>query len=126
MTSYPDTCSKATASFSVLSDTMKAIHEILQTDRSRKDLASLVTQLQGHEKEKLQLTAAYHLERVRQSSHYQLVVDEEGGGGGTEEEIRIQNLLQGGVKTLHRKICTCVEKINEVIDEIRMELVDCD
>ena len=124
MTFYPDTCSKATASFSVLSETIKAIQEILGVDRARDDLVTLVTQLQSHERKKLQLTAAYHLERIRQRNHHhhhQMVIDHSQPNG---DDLRIERLLRGGVQSLHDKINSCVDEINETIDEIRMVLVE--
>ena len=113
MTSYPDTCSKATASFSVLSETIKTIQEILES-RKRQDLSNLIQQLQNFEKEKLQLTAASHLERIRQRNQQQL----EG------EDPRITKLLKDGVASLQQKITTCIENINEVLDELRCALLE--
>lgn len=114
MTSYPDTCSKATASFSVLSDTIRVIKEILDSRYQRKDLSKLVTRLQNHEREKLQLTAAIHLERIRQRDQ-QIQA---------EQDPRISKLLQDGVQTLQQKIQTVVEQINEVLDEIRCSILE--
>jgi hypothetical protein len=113
VTSYPDTCSKATASFSVLSETIKTIQEILQS-RKRTDLSKLIQQLQSYEKEKLQLTAAHHLERIRQQNQQQL----EG------EDARIEKLLKDGVTSLQQNIATCIENINEVLDELRCALLE--
>jgi DNA repair REX1-B len=121
MTIYPDTCSKATASFSVLSETIKAIQNILRVDRARSDLVKLVTQLQDHERKKLQLTAAYHLERIRQKNHHQMVIDQ---SQQNEDDLRIERLLNGGVQSLHDQISSCVDGINETIDEIRMIIVE--
>ena len=113
ITSYPDSCSKATASFSVLSETIKTIREILLS-RKRSDLSKMLDKLQGYEKEKLQLTAAHHLERIRQRDQQRL----EG------EDERISKLLQDGVGSLHKKIATCIGNINEVLDELRCELLE--
>jgi len=113
ITSYPDACSKATASFSVLSETIKTIQEIFQS-RQRLDLSKLIQQLQAFEKEKLQLTAAFHLERIRQRNQQQLQGD----------DPRITQLLTDGVVTLQQKIATCVENINEVLDELRCALLE--
>ena len=97
----------------MLSETIKTIQEILQS-RGRKDLAKLIVQLQSFEKEKLQLTAASHLERIRQQNQQ-----------GTEgEDARITKLLNDGVISLQQKIATCVENINEVLDEIRCSLLE--
>lgn len=114
MTSYPETCSKVTASFSVLSETIKAIQEIMRVDRARNDLVQLITQLQGYEKEKLQLTAAHHLERLREKNLQ----------AHSQKDPRIEKLLGSGVQSLNRQISTIVEQINEIIDEIRIALVE--
>jgi hypothetical protein len=114
MTFYPDTCSKATAAFAVLSETIKAIQEILQSQRHRKDLVHLIVQLQGHEKEKLYLTAAHHLERIRQRNQ-QIQA---------QSDPRIEKLLQDGVQTLQQKIHACMEQINEVLEEIRCSIME--
>lgn len=117
MTSYPDTCSKATASFAVLSETIKAIQEILlNQQRQRTDFAKLLSQLQGLEKEKLHLTAAHHLERIRQRNHQIQEVD--------DSNTRIAKLLDDGVLSLHDKIQTCVEQINDVLEEIRSAVLE--
>jgi len=104
---YPKTCSRATATFSVLSETVRSIQKILQ-ERQQKAWARLLQQLQQQEKEKLQLTAAHHLERLR---------------AGTEGE-RIDPLLQEGVQSLQQKLGTCIENINEILDELRCEMME--
>lgn len=113
VTSYPDTCSKVTASFSVLSETVKAIQVILAEERRRKDLSRVIAQLQSHEKEKLQLTAAHHLERIRRKNM-----------ADAKSDPRIEKLLGEGVRGLHVKIGSCVEQINETIDELRCALLE--
>jgi hypothetical protein len=114
MTTYPDACAKATAMFSVLSETVKMIQEILNT-RKRKELSRLLGQLQSNEKEKLHLTAACHLERIRQHNHELVAGD---------SDPRVENLLKEGVVSLKQKIAACIENINEVLDEIRMALLE--
>lgn len=123
LTSYPDTCSKATAAFSVLSETITAIQGILgssqprQTNNTSKNRrAKLIQQLQQQEKEKLHLTAAHHLERIRQRNQ-QLQ---------SHADPRIDKLLQEGVTTLQTKIHHCVQQINETMEEIRCEILEGD
>jgi hypothetical protein len=116
MSHYPHICSEATASFSVLSDTIKALHNMLM-EREEIESASQVGQLQKAEMEKLNLTAALHLERIREQAH------------GWEEErdgncSSIGKLLRESVQSLQSKISTCVETINESIDEIRATMIE--
>jgi hypothetical protein len=121
MTSYPDTCSKATASFSVLSETIKEIQTILRSSRKRTDLSNSIQQLQNLEKEKLHLTAAHHLERIRERANNQQLPGEE---EGTAADARIQKLLQEGVASLRQKIHQTIEVINEVLDDVRCALLE--
>ena len=115
ITAYPEACAKATASFSVLSETIKTIKQVLEDPpRKRIDLAKLIDNLQKEEKEKLQLTAACHLERIRQQNQVMQ----------SESDPRVTKLLDDGVKTLQSKILACVERINEAIDEIRCAILD--
>ena len=132
MTTYPETCSKATATFSVLSDTIRMVQETLSTRKKRPDLAKLLKQLQSHEKEKLHLTAAHHLERIRQRNNdmqlqqQQQRLDSQNDDqiGSSSQDDRISQLLREGVASLQVKINTCVESINEVLEEIRCAILD--
>lgn len=112
VTNYPYVCAAATSSFSVCSDTINIIKTVLtDSSRNRPDLQKLIGTLQTHEKEKLSLTAALHLDRIRESQH----------GGGDE---RILALLQEAVASLRAKIEACVEQINDALEEIRYAMVE--
>ena len=130
MTTYPETCSKATATFSVLSDTIRMVQEtLLSARKKRPDLAKLLKQLQSHEKEKLHLTAAHHLERIRQRNNDMQLQQQQPEGSqndetGASQDDRISQLLREGVASLQVKINTCVESINEVIEEIRCAILE--
>lgn len=116
ITTYPDACSRATAAFSVASDTIKIIQSILQA-RNRTELSNLIGQLQSHEQQKLQLTAAHHLERIRQNDHSM-------SDHSSITDSRTANLLHQGVLELQNRIHHRVQSINEVIDEIRCAIMD--
>jgi hypothetical protein len=112
MTNYPYVCAAATSSFSVCSDTINIIQTVLaDSSRNRQDLQALIGTLQTHEKEKLSLTAALHLDRIRESQQI----------GGDE---RILTLLQQAVVSLRTKIEVCVEQINDALEEIRYAMVE--
>jgi hypothetical protein len=118
MTSYPDTCAKATASFSVLSETIKRIQSILTENKKRDELAKLLKDLQAHEKEKLHLTAACHLERIRECNH---------NGASSEDaaaDPQIGRLLKEGVQSLQQKIGACIEDVNEALEEVRCAMLE--
>ena len=68
----------------------------------------------AHEKEKLHLTAAIHLERIREKNEQLQAA----------QDPSIANLLRAGVQSLQRKIQEVVEQVNEVLDEIRCYILD--
>ena len=131
MTTYPNLCAKVTASFSVLSDTINAVKssllannndEVKEDDNNnhgqRKEISNFITQLQKSESDKLNLTAALHLERLRLRNSW-LSSDGDGdddGGGGSEVT---RKLLTEGIQSLEHKIAMVVESINEVLEELR-------
>ena len=123
ITTYPTTCSQATAAFSVLSDTIRLIQDVILHRRNRKDLGRLLGQLQSTEREKLHLTAALHLERIRQRPYQD---DEDARSYHHDQTLdpRINQLLQEGIASLQNKIASCVETINEVLEELRMIMVE--
>jgi hypothetical protein len=84
--------------------------------RQEKEISNPIKQLQGLEKEKLHLTAAHHLERIRLQNE----------GQQPNKDPRAMKLLEDGVASLQRKIATCIGNINECIDEIRCLLIDMD
>jgi len=111
LSQYPETVTKITAIFAVLSDTMKRVQSILQQQHQRNDLSKFVQQLQQQEKEKLQYTAAYHLERIRQQNH--------DGNGDSIADVYTKN-----VQSLKQKLAVCVERINEILEELRCEMME--
>uniref|UniRef100_A0A7R9VM29 Uncharacterized protein n=1 Tax=Pseudictyota dubia TaxID=2749911 RepID=A0A7R9VM29_9STRA len=113
ITNYPSVCARATASFSVLSDTINTIRAILAEKHGRKDLTKLIGKLQRHEKEKLNTTAALHLERIREKNEVAPDGDE-----------RIRQLLKGGVASLRAKVTELINEINEVLEELRYEMAE--
>ncbi len=127
MTTYPTLCAKVTASFSVLSDTINAVKSSLDTQHNRRDITSVITQLQKSEGEKLNLTAALHLERLR-LRNAELEASISGGGGdgssSSENDARTVSLLKDGIQILQRKISGAVESINEQLEELRCIAAD--
>ena len=114
ITAYPGVVAAATASFTVLSDTINAIRKTLLERHNRKDLDKLLGDLQRHEKEKLSTTAAWHLERIREKNEAAIV-----NGASASADTRVHNMLQEGVTTLRSKIEELVEAINETLEELR-------
>jgi hypothetical protein len=116
ITNYPALCAEATASFSVLSETINAVQNVLREKHQRKDLVDLIVQLQSKEQKKLNLTAALHLEKIRERDH-----QDRSDGGGRDQ---IAALLRQGVVSLQNQITSNVEEINEVLQELQCSLID--
>lgn len=116
ITNYPALCAKVTASFSVLSDTINAAKSALLEQHKRKDISMVVDQLQKHECDKLNFTAALHLERLR--------LNNSDLGVGNDADERAANLLKESIHTLEGNISRTVQSINESIDELRCISVD--
>lgn len=117
ITTYPALCAKVTASFSVLSDTINGVKSSLVDNHERTDIGGVISQLQKHESEKLNLTAALHLERLR-------LKNSELGVGTDDSGENTLRLLKGGIQSLESKIATAVESINEVLEELRCIAAD--
>lgn len=118
MTNYPAVCAEVTASFSVLSETINAVRTTFTEKHGRKDLTAMIAHLQKSEKEKLNLTAALHLESIRAQAQSQ--IDEQ----SMETDTRIASLLEQGVSSLKQSIAATVDEINEVLEELRFALME--
>lgn len=120
VTGYPSLCAKVTASFSVLSDAINAVKSSLLERDERRDITDAILQLQKAEGEKLNLTAALHLERLRlRNAELESQASSDGGDGTTTTE-----LLRGGIRMLRQKIGGAVEEINEALEELRCIAAD--
>ena len=133
LTEYPTLTSNVTATFSVISKSIKHISEIFQSrvittsnnDERRTFLNSvtkLISELQAHEKEKLHLTAAIHLEKIRERNENANITEIENDNDQRKKEdglYKISKLLQQSIQSLQSKIDDCVEKINDVLEELR-------
>lgn len=108
LSEYPIACSNATASFAILSNTVNLIKGVLDKNFGRNDLKRLIEQLQEREKEKLNMTAALHLERIREknSSRY-------------DGDDYVGKFLSQGVIDLQKKLSTCVDEINDILEEVK-------
>lgn len=116
LTNYPSLCSSITATFAIISSSIRDILSILEKRNGSLELKQACTaikQLQLYEKEKLNLTAAWHLEKIREKN--------ESLDGG---DSKVHQLLKQGADDLEAKIGICIEHINEVLDDIRCVSVD--
>jgi DNA repair REX1-B len=158
MTQYPTVVAEATASFAVLSDTIRSIRHVLLRDENattttttsqnnKAAVAELLSRLQMAEQNKLHLTAALHLEKIRISAAAAAsddsVNDSTVNGGGDDDpddttttttkatnsdndndKISNLRLYRESIASLQTKIGASVEDINEVLDEIRCIIMD--
>merc|ERR1712154_343713 len=88
------------------------------------DILKWMQRLQNLEKEKLNLTAALHLEKIRERNEvldldaYNNDHGTNGGPSGGRDDRVLQFLRQGALE-LKAKLGDCVEQINEVLEELR-------
>jgi hypothetical protein len=130
ITSYPASCAVATASFAMLSDTIRAVVEEMSsratttttngdgggTNSSSNDnfkqYVQWIKELQELEKEKLQLTAALHLEKIRANNEKEF------------NQSGVLRMLQHGIADLQQKMEGCIAGINGVLEDLRGALVE--
>lgn len=110
---YPAICAEATASFTVISSTIRAVIAELQQQNqageattSVSEIIDTIRQLQKHEHEKLEMTAALHLEQLQQRIHTL---------SNTSSDT-VMSLHETSIKELQERITTLsVETIQETI-----------
>ena len=142
LTDYPPACVAATAAFAVLSDTVAAVRDELSTRIENKTknndetvslpststLSSVIKSigdLQASEREKLQLTAACHLEQIRANNLKQPNHDGDNDNDeGGDVDRRELSLLNNGIADLRSRIETCRSNINDIIEDLRCALVE--
>jgi len=145
LTDYPPACLSATAAFFVLSDTIMAVRDEistrienrnivesfpLSTDNNKQQFESSILQpicdLQNCEREKLQLTAAFHLEQIRANNvkQQQQQHDDDGDGNKGKGYQRELVLLNKGLDDLRSRIETCKTNINDILEDLRCCLME--
>jgi hypothetical protein len=115
---YLNVCAEATTAFSVLSEQINTIKTTLGENCDRADLSKLISSLQDAEKNKLNYTAALHLEKIRQYKHQ---VDEEQTHLANS---KIAELFKEGIDSMRAKIAGTIEAINDILEEIRYALLE--
>ena len=133
ITTYPALCAKVTATFSVLSDTINSVKSTLlnnddknnnKNNNQHTDITNVITQLQKAECEKLNLTAALHLERLRlRNSELDAALMNVGEGMKGDDDKTVQ-LLKDGIQSLETKVSSVIESINDVLEELRCIAVE--
>lgn len=147
LSNYTHFTAEITATFSVISKSIRHVEQSFQsksndttttittsssssndegTTKTCKDISKWIRELQSKEREKLNLTAALHLEKIREKNeHMNLELNDANshsntdGNSGSTSTTSIANLLRQGVVSLEKKIGECIEGINEVMEELR-------
>lgn len=142
LTDYPPACVAATAAFSVLSDTVAAVRDEFsnremgaKNNEDKKGSATstsasistsvikAINDLQSSERDKLQLTAACHLEQIRANNLKESnnAGENDDTGDGDRREL---SLLNKGINDLRSRSETCRSTINDIIEDLRCALVE--
>ena len=140
LSDYPPACVAATATFAVLSDTVSAVRDELsiRSDKNKHASTAMSTlssviksigDLQASEREKLQLTAAFHLERIRannlkQRNNFDDFKNKNENHGSGKAGLRELSLLNNGIDDLRSRIQSCRSDINDVMEDLRCALVE--
>jgi hypothetical protein len=133
LTSYPHLATSVTASFTVISRSIRDIQALMEARVGNdnngdisKNVVKFIKQLQEIEKEKLNLTAALHLEIIRERNEKLDLESRELNANGSEDKAetisrddRVLMMLREGVSGLQGKIRDLVEQINDVLEELR-------
>jgi len=123
LSNYTHFTAEITATFSVISKSIRLVEQSFQFNKTNddekicKDISKWIRELQTKEREKLNLTAALHLEKIREKNE-QLNLEMNNDVNG-DSDGRIAHLLRQGVVSLEKKIGDCIEEINEVMEELR-------
>ena len=141
-TDYPKLATDVTAIFVVISNSILEIQTLLLKKKttkttSMKKISEFIKQLQMHEKEKLQLTAALHLEKMREcNEHLEKSISNSNNdsadtgssssSSSSSTNTKVAQLLQESISSLESKLVDCVENINDVLEELRYEAADMD
>ncbi|GLD94433.1 hypothetical protein PINS_up003044 [Pythium insidiosum] len=106
-------CTDITCEFADVSAQINAIESTLRT-RQLTALAGLLRRVQEQEKEKLVLTSALLVEKMRLADQQRCA----------EPDDSVSVLLERSIVSLSKQQQAIVERINEFLDEIRMELLE--
>jgi len=127
-TMYPAICAQVTATFAVLSNTVNAVRAASansnggdNNNATTKQLQRFLAQLQENERDKLNFTAALHLEQIRLQQSVGGGRDGDNNGSVT---TTTQDMYESSIRSLREKIGKCVENINEVLEELRCLLLE--
>ncbi|RQM13822.1 hypothetical protein KXD40_001495 [Peronospora effusa] len=111
---FPAFCSGIKDRFSAVSEQINHIEKLLRDEKQQVAIAQLLRKIQEEEKEKLLLTSAVLIEKMRlcdAAKHH-------------EPDHSTIAFLERSVETLTMKHTDCVVRINEILEELRAESAD--
>lgn len=111
---FPTFCSEITERFAEVSKRINDIEKLLRDEREQVAVAQLLRKVQLEEKEKLLLTSALLIEKMRLNDARKQA----------EPDDAAISFLGRSVETLTAKHTTCIEQINELLDDLRAESAD--
>lgn len=104
-----------TAQFAELSKQVNTIESQLRTQH-RDDVADRLRHVQEMERDKLMLTSALGVEKMRLEDMQRR--DE------AEQDLQVTSLLESSIESLTKQHTDVIVRINEELDEIRIALID--
>ncbi|KAE9028973.1 hypothetical protein PR001_g11616 [Phytophthora rubi] len=107
-------CSGITERFSAVSEQVNYVEKLLRDEKQQVAIAQLLRKVQLEEKEKLLLTSAVLIEKMRLSDATKQ----------PEPDESTIAFLERSVQTLTAKHTDCVVRINEVLEDLRAESAD--
>ncbi|KAE9330914.1 hypothetical protein PF001_g132 [Phytophthora fragariae] len=111
---FPGFCSGITERFSAVSEQVNCVEKLLRDEKQQVAIAQLLRKVQLEEKEKLLLTSAVLIEKMRLSDATKQ----------PEPDESTIAFLERSVQTLTAKHTDCVVRINEVLEDLRAESAD--
>ncbi|CAH0473992.1 unnamed protein product [Peronospora belbahrii] len=111
---FPAFCSGIKNRLSAVSEQVNRIEKLLRDEKHQVAIAKLLRKIQIEEKEKLLLTSAILIENMRLSDEAKQV----------EPDTSTIAFLERSIEILTTKHTDCVVRINEILEELRVELAD--
>ncbi|KAL3660113.1 hypothetical protein V7S43_015034 [Phytophthora oleae] len=111
---FPAFCDGITKRFSAVSGQINQVEKLLRDEKKQVPVAQLVRKVQSEEKEKLLLTSAVLIEKLRLNEAEKQ----------PDRDTSTVAFLERSVETLTTKHTECVVRINEILEDLHAESAD--
>ncbi|KAG1693646.1 hypothetical protein DVH05_023049 [Phytophthora capsici] len=111
---FPDFCDGITKRFSAVSEKINEAEKFLRDEKKQVPIAQLIRKIQLEEKEKLLLTSAMLIEKMRLND-----ADKQ-----PDRDASTVAFLERSLETLTTKHTDCVVRINEILEDLHAETAD--